>query len=336
MNNLSDRIRAANPDADRPLPERVLASLDDIMTGHRVPRRAEPSLEPSEHRRWRPATLAGVSVVSLCVLIAVMAFVAIRPQPAVAATPTPLHLAATESTVETLREGAMNASIPSGSAGSTRGAAWEGWFLQLDADKPSATYIQPQRTEMEWRSDLSGTSRIIAGVPTTPDGVPLEEIPTTADTPGATLYEEQWETGELAVPFVDAPPDDSAAMREYLDRFLEEQGLSDGEGTAAGNYLFAATALLQVWTLSDSAQHAVVQVLLSAPGVEVTGAATDRAGRDGIALAVEPTELDAGFRSQVVLDIEHWRILAVERTTINGLPDFDIPAGSVTDYTLWR
>jgi len=338
MDNLSDRIRAANPEAAQPLPERVMAGLDDIMAGRRVPQRTTGSRERVTHRRWRSVALtgAGLSVVATLAIFAVVLVMVTRPQSAVAATPRPLQLTETESTVQTLREGVMSVSTSDVGVGSTRGATWEGWFLQLDADKPTATYIQPQRTQVEWNPDLSGTSRITAGAPMTSEGTSIHPIPTTADQPGTTLYEETWGPGELAVPYPKSPPEHAAAMREYLNSFLDEQGLADGDAATAGEYLFAVTALLQVWTLSDAAQRAVVQVLLEAPGVEVSGATTDRAGRNGIVLAVDPTSVDAGYRSQVVIDIERWRILAVERSTIAGIPDFHVPAGSITEYTLWR
>lgn len=338
MDNLSERIRAANPEAAQPLPERVMAGLDDIMAGRRIPQHTAASRERVTHRRWRLAALtgAGLSVVATLAIFAVVLVMVMHPQSAVAATPRPLQLTGTESTVQTLREGVMSVSTSGSGIASTPGATWEGWFLQLDADKPTATYIQPQRTQVEWNPDLSGTSRITAGIPMTPEGTSIHPIPATADEPGTMLYEETWEPGELAVPYPNSPPENAAAMREYLDSFLDEQGLTGGDTATASEYLFAVTALLQVWTLSDAAQRAAVQVLLDAPGVEVAGAATDRAGRNGIVLAVDSTAVDAGYRSQVVIDIERWRILAVERSTIAGIPDFSVPAGSITEYTLWR
>lgn len=334
MGGLSDRIRAANPEVGKPLPDHLLVALNDIMAGRRVSRRtARQPLVP--RRRWRPVA-AGIGIAASFVVVAVIVMVAIRPAPAAAATPQPLSINPTTSSVEQLKEEAMAAQTSPSSSQSSRGASWEGWFLQLDIDQPATTFIQPQRTELSWDDDLSGTSRVIAGTPTTPDGTVTDPLPTGADVPGVTLYEETWEVGEMVVPFLDAPPEEPADMKAYLDTFLGEQGLSTTSAPSAGEYLFAVTTLMQFWSLSDAAQRAAIDVILSAPGVEVAGVTTDRAGRAGTVLDVQPTDLDSGYRTLLVIDTEHWRLLAVERITIGGLPDFHINPGSVTDYTLWR
>lgn len=334
MGNLSDRIRAADPEAGLPLPDHLHVVLDDIMAGRRVPRRTVPRPTVPRHR-WRPL-VAGVGIAASFIVALVIVIVAMRPVPAVAATPQPLSISPTAYSVEQLREDVMTATTSPSSARSSRGASWEGWFLQLDADQPAATYIQPQRIELSWNEDLSGLSRVVAGSPTMPDGTVIDPLPAGAAATGATLYTERWDSGEMSVPFEDAPPDRAAEMRSYLDAFLQEFGLGNASPPSAGEYLFAVTTLMQFWTLSDAAQRAAIDVLLNAAGVEVAGTTTDRAGRTGTALAVAPTGLDPGYRSILVIDTDRWRLLAVERITVEGLPDFNISPGSVTDYTIWR
>lgn len=333
MNNLSDRIRAANPEAGRPLPDHLVDVLDDIMAGRRVPRTAPKRPHPG--RRWRPV-VAGIGIAASFLVAAVIVMVALRPSSALAVTPQPLSISPATSSVEQLREEAMTAAASPSSSRSSRGAFWEGWFLQLDAERPVAAYIQPQRTELTWNEDLSGTSLVIAGTPTTPDGAVADPLPAGAAVPGTTLYEETWEANEMVIPFLDAPPDQPADMKTYLDTFLYEQGVSTTSPPSAGEYLFAVTTLMQFWSLSDAAQRATVEVILNAAGVDVVGVTTDRAGRPGTVLEVEPTALDSGYRTLIVIDTEHWRLLAVERITIEGIPDFDVRPGSVTDYTIWR
>lgn len=334
MSNLSDRIRAADPEAGQPLPAHLLGALNDIMTGRRVPRRSlQRPVAP--RRRWRPA-IAGIGIAASFIVAAVVVMVAMRPVPAVAATPQPLPISPTGSSVEQLREEVMTTTASPSSARSSRGASWEGWFLQLDADQPVATYIQPQRTELSWNENLSGLSRVVVGAPTTPDGTVIDPLPAGAVAPGTMLYEETWDPGEMSIPFTGAPPDRPAEMRAYLDAFLQEIGLRDASPPSAGEYLFAVTTLMQFWSLSDAAQRATIEVILNAVGVEVAGVTTDRAGRTGTVLAVAPTDLDPGYRTLLVIDTDYWRLLAVERITIEGLPNFDISPGSVTDYTLWR
>ncbi len=334
MNNLSDRIRAANLEAGRPLPDHLAGALDDIMAGRRVPRRTAPNRK-GPWRRWRPVA-AGIGIAASFIVAAVVVMVAMRPAPAVAATPQPLSINPATSSVEQLHEEAMTATTSPSSSRSSRGASWEGWFLQLDAERPAATYIQPQRTELTWNEDRSGTSRVVAGTPTTSGGAVLDPLPDGAAVPGTTLYEETWEAGEMSIPFLEAPPEQPADMKAYLDAFLHDQGLSDASPSSAGEYLFAVTTLMQFWSLSDAAQRATVEVILGAAGVGVAGTTTDRAGRPGTVLDIEPTDLDSGYQTLLVIDTEHWRLLAIERISIEGLPDFGVRPGSVTDYTLWR
>lgn len=334
LSKLSDRIRAANPEAGRPLPDHLLVALDDIMAGRRVPMRTARHPK-APRRRWGPAGV-GIGIAASFIVASVIVMVAVRPAPAVAATPPPLSINPTTSSVEQLREEANTTSTSPSSPRSSRGASWDGWFLQLDADQPASTYIQPQRTALSWNEDLSGWSHVVAGTPRMTDGTVTDPLPTGADVPGATLYEETWGPGEMVIPFRDAPPDQAADMKGYLDAFLDEQGLRNTSSPSAGEYLFAVTTLMQFWSLNDAAQRATIEVLLSAAGVEVAGVTTDRAGRAGTALDVEPTDLDSGYRILLVIDTENWRLLAVERITIEGIPDFGVRPGSVTDYTLWR
>lgn len=333
MDDLSRRLRKANPHAGQPLPEHAVKTLDDLLTGRRTPRWDRPA---SPRRSWRPLVLAGSGFAATVTVFALIALVVLRPVPAIAVTPDRLPLEPTSWTVETLSEELMTAAANPPTTQSRRGAEWEGWFVQLDADNPTATFIQPQRTQIEWNDDLSGTSRVIAGVAMSANGTPIEPVPASADATGSVLYEEKWEPGELITPFPTAPPDDVDGMRAYLQAFLAEQGGTDAAAPSAGEYLLAVSSLMQVWTLGDATQRAAITVILDAGDLTVAGETTDRAGRPGVVLNTAPTELQPGYRTRLIIDPASWRILATETNTIDGLSDFGIAAGAVTDYTIWR
>ena len=334
MDDLSKRLRGANPHAGQPLPAHALMTLDDLLAGRRVPERDRANLPPRHYRR--PLLVLVPSLATLGVILALMTLAVVRPAPAAAVTPDRLPLAPTSWTVETLSEELMAPALTPSPSHSRRGAEWEGWFVQLEQDSPSAAFIQPQRTEFEWNEDDSGASRSIAGPPMSPDGTPIEPIPEAAARPGSVLYEDHWAPGELVTPFPVAPPDDVEGMRAYLKAFLKTQGGTRVDAPSAGDYLLALTSLLQVWTLGDSAQRAAIEVVLSAGDVTVAGETTDRAARPGVVLNTEPTELQPDYRTRLIIAPESWRILAVETNTVHGLPDFGIAAGAVTDYSIWR
>ncbi len=332
LDEMTRRLRNANPFTRTELPEAALTTLDDIMAGRRRPSDGR-NLAPARRRRWVPPVIVSSSLVLVAVLVAVIALVVLRPQAALAATPVPLPLAPTTATVDSLREDLVD-SAPTAPTGSTRGAEWDGWYLQLDADNPEAAFIQPQHNTISWAPDMSGSSTVIAGAPMQPDGQTIEPLPSGATEPGTGLSQETWAPGELTVPFVATPPDDVAAMRTYLETYLDTGGTPSTVWTD-GDYLQALAMLAQTWTLSGGATQAAIGVILSAPGVNVAGTTTDRSGRIGLVLNIDPTAMDPTHRAQLVIDPSTWRLLALEHISVDGIPEFRIPAGAVTDYTLW-
>ncbi len=334
MDDLTRLLRENNPFKDAPLPDRAVRGLDDIISGRGSARR--DIVLPPLRSRSRPVLLTSAAFALAFVVVAVVLLSALRPQAAMAVTPNLLELRPTVITIDTLREDLVKPSVNPRPTVTSRGAQWEGWFIQLDADRPTSAFIQPQRVQVAWDEDFSGTSRIIAGQPMAADGSVLEPAPAGAEEPGATLYEETWGPGEYPVPFPDVPLEHVSGLRSYLDAFLDSVGVSGTRPRSAGEYLYALSSLMQFWTLGDAAQRAAIEVIVSAPGVQVAGETTDRAGRTGIVLNIEPTELEPGYREQLVIDIESWRLLAVERISIDGNPDFHVAPDSVTDYTLWR
>lgn len=340
MDDLGRRLREANPHAQHPLPDRARQTLDDLLSGRRRADWARGDVTaptPGPARRgWRTVTVAGGGVAVIATLV-LLAFVFAPTPAAVAVTPDPLTLHPTSWTIDSLREAVTTMkTTPDRAATSTLGAEWTGWYLQLDADDARNTFIQPQRTRVQWNPDLSGSSRTVAEAPLKADGSTLDSLPRRAARAGETVAEDHWGPGEMTPPFTAPPPEDTDAMRVYLDTYLSEQGVDVSGSAPAGEYVFALTTLMQIWTLDAAAQRSAISVILDSPGVTVIGDTRDRAGRTGAALEITPIMRTPDFRSQLVIDASRMTVLSLEVITISGLPQFNVPPGSTTEYTLWR
>lgn len=334
MDDLTRRLRDANPYARAELSPRASQVLDDITAGRRRP--SEPQ---RRHGPWRrvvrlPAMLTASAFTLIAVLVAVVTGVLIAPNPAVAVTPEPLALSLTDWTVDSLRD-SLETAPPAGGPPSERGAEWESWYLQPSVGRLEQVVIQPQRTRTDWDGDLEGTVRIVAGTPVDRSGKDLSPLPDGLVRPDTPISVKTYGPGQFFTPFPDVPPDDAAGMRLYLDAYLVTVPSTPAEHTAA-DYLFAVLKLRQFWALSDAAQRASIHVVLEAPGTRIAGEATDRAGREGVVLDLGSLESAPFHRDQLVIDPDAWRILAHEQIYVGGNPDVTAPAGSVTLYTLWR
>ncbi len=335
MDDVTRRLRDANPYAQAGLSPRALQVLDDITAGRRQPSEPQTSRTPVRRMGRLSGAVAASAFTLVAIVIAVVSGVLIAPHPAVAVTPVPLTLRATEWTVDALRD-ALETTEPAVGQPSERGAAWEGWYLQLDTEHAEWTFIQPQRVRIDWRDDLSGSTRIVAGAPVDRHGEALTALPDEVTRPGSVISEMAYGAAEFVSPFPDVPPESADAMRSYLDVYLDTDVSSSKEHTSA-DYAFAVLTLAQFWTLSDAAQRAAIEVILSASGAQVEGTTTDRAGREGVVLDVGSLESAPFRRDQLVIDPAAWRILAHEQIYLGGLADPMLPpAGSVTQYTLWR
>ena len=335
MDDVTRRLRDANPYASDELSPRALQVLDDITSGRRRPSEPQTSRGSVRQLRWLSGAVAASAFTLVAILIAVVSGVLIAPHPAAAVTPMPLTLRATDRTVDALRD-ALETAEPAVGPPSERGAAWEGWYLQLDAEHAEWTFIQPQRVRIDWRDDLSGSTRIVAGTPVDRHGEALTAPSDDGARPGSVISEMAYGHGEFFSPFPDDPPETADAMHSYLDVYLDTDVSSSKERTAA-DYAFAVLTLVQFWTLSDAAQRAAIEVILAASGAQVEGTTTDRAGREGIVLDIGSLESAPFHRDQLVIDPAAWHILAHEQIYLGGLDDPMLPpAGAVTQYTLWR
>lgn len=331
MNDLKHLMRDHNPFAASTLSDRAKADEREIVSGRRVPRAQASSMRRKNLVGFRPIAIAAFAVIG--VLALGISVSTLRSQPAAAVTPDPLELRPTSSTVESLRE-ELTKFTPVPQASLMRlGAEWEEWSLLNAGPETDRAYIQPQRVSVVWHEGGSGTTTARAGEPMSSSGDPLGQSPPGAAAPGAVLERVGVEIDRPLA--VQTPPIKSADMRSYLGELLVAEGIPVVSELSAAKYLNALASLLQTWTLSQGAQAAAVDVILSAPGVDVAGATTDRAGRDGIALLISEDAEAPGEFSYLVIDPQTWRVLAIEKTTTVSMPQFHVSAGSVTAYTLW-
>lgn len=333
MDDLTRRLREANPYADRKLPESGERLLRDLQTRER--NRPLSAAEPGTARRPRYIVLFVLSVAVTVLLLSTVGLFA-RPHAAIAVTPQPLPVRPITITSEGLLKEIRSAASPSLQA-SNLGYVVEGWYFQYDSDAADGQYIQAQRIESDINPDGSGITRIFAGTPVDEHGTPLSPPPDDAPKPGALLEEMPAAPGELLTMFAMQPPETADRMRLYLDRYLASSGMEPAGDYGAGDYASALGTLMQTWTLSDAAQQAAIEVILTSDGVKIAGSTVDRIGREGILLDLAPATFSSQeSHDQLVIDTQNWRVLASETISIDGSPEFNISPGDVTSYTIWR
>lgn len=338
MDDLSKRLRNASPHRrGGSLPPSAETLLRDITSGGRTPRSTVPAGgstgSSSRARTWTPIlSAAGALMVAFLVVIVVIVD---RPA-AVAATPHPLAVEHTVWTLSSLRKEVAMTDSEAPSPTSKLGTSYQGWYLQMD-EESERSLIQPQRVVSEPGPDGSGVTVVLAGEPVSRDGKLISPLPKDAVSPGTLQSETSWTVEEYSATFPTSPPGTAEEMRTYLEDYLRRQGAEVQSPVAAGDYLLAAVTLLQTWTLDTAAQRALVDVLLNAPGIGVLGGTTDRVGRAGVVLDIEPGTLgNPAFREHLVIDPTTWHVLAAESITVDPIPEYNVPAGAVTSYTLWN
>lgn len=336
MDELGKRIQEASPYAARTLPPSGEALLTALRS-RRTDVRSEAA-RGSARKSWRrrPLLLSasaamGFALVLTFVLVSILG----RPQAVIAATPEPLMVQSSETTVGALRED-LNMSENASASASHLGAEYDGWYLQLD-ENHTHDFVQPQVVHSILQADGSVVTQIRSGDAFTADGKIITDVPVAAEARGALLSEVRWEHREFVGAFTQTPPNDTAGMRAYLEADLRQRSAGSAPELLAADYADAATSLLETWTLSPQAQRALVQVILNAPGVTALGTTIDRAGRPGTVLAFDPGALAASDSAlRLVIDTSQWRIIGAETITTVDIPEHSIPAHAVTSYTIWR
>lgn len=333
MDDISRRIRQANPHKEGDLPEsgrRLLRTLE-----------AEHGWQPVQQAKQRSFWAPVFALSAVAAVLVLTAFVVIGMFPGGssvehAATPQPLEVEPNADSLADLQRQIQLTQFH-GASESVRGFRLTEWHLQTTDEASAAGFIAPRVLEASFDENGVGVLRVYAGTPLYEQQNPVLPLPEGIPEPGALLDETTWDAGELFATFPDPPPDTALEMRRYLEGYLVTRQPAENLEFNAGDYGSAIIALMKTWTLSDSAQRAAIEVLLHAEGTGLSGSTFDRDGRAGALLELAAgSSSDGENRNQFIIDTSTWQILAVETTSVAGIPKRGVPPGAVVAYTVWN
>lgn len=323
-------IRAADPAAaslDEGKSQRAQLVLDEILNGRRTDAATRFRPRRSSVRFWAPA--AAVLVLVLVMIVAVP----LTSTRAVALTPPVLTFdSRTGLTVEDLVDRSITMlSEASAEAEPARGSRFVGWYLDATiTDMGSTAVISPQITSVRWNPDLSGRITIVAGEPYSATGGPLPDPrPSGTAEPGTVLSDMTFEAGEYQPLSEVMPGDSSSEMRSFLASY----GLPSTYN--AGDIMLAVGGAFGEWTLSDRQHASILRLLADAPGAEVLGSGTDRAGRRVWGVRGIPSQADGASSQLMLISADTGRIVGLETMLTRAVEEPPLKAGSVISYTMW-
>lgn len=276
---------------------------------------------PKAARSW--PWIAGSSIAAGAAIIAIVAGL-LGPfghAPSYAATPPMLDIRPSLTNLGDVVDRARSQLRDAG-GDATRRASFEGWYLQTDVDDQTGR-ISPQRHDVVWDVDLSGTVTVTAGETYPTDGA--EDV----SDPGSVIQYDEYSAGEMPILFTAEPPSTVDEMSEYLALAL------GAPATDAASYLSAARVLLSEWTLSGEQHAALLDGLARLPRVQVAGDVVDRLGRPGVALRVT-SSASQHFEYLAILSADTGKLIAIETIYLGGLDELRVSSPSVTDYIAWK
>lgn len=317
--------------ADNALLERVLTQADPART----PRDAKPDAAAertrdriirtaAKPRPQRRRALGWASSIATAAAAAVVAVAVLVPQgAAVAGAPAPLSFSAGESTVETLDTALSTLGATPGPADPERVVRSATWGLDINGNT-GATKVVPQLNTLRWEPDLSGRMVSVRGVPYDPTDASAN-IGAEISSSGQVMVDLPIEPGQFTTPV----PDVFGDSREDVAAVLTAFGMpSDPTGS---DVVSAATSVLEQWTLTNSQESQVLDILADTGGVTALGTTTDRLGRPVAGLRVITP--DGAASDVVLLSLDTGRIVGVERT--NLIANDMIAVGAIMSYTMW-
>lgn len=200
-----------------------------------------------------------------------------------------------------------------------------GWYFSLSVDGGEATVFRREWVDLRWNADRSGSVVTTAAEATNADG---DTVPAGEPTPGTVVGELTF----LKNQFTPISPDPPAATAEAMRSVVTA---STGVDTpTAGDAMIGARTLQGEWTLTDAQQSALLDVVGAASDLRVLGTTEDRIGRPVVGLSGIPSG-PINARVTLLLSTETGRIVGFESALVEADAQLDLPAGSLTDYTLW-
>jgi hypothetical protein len=200
------------------------------------------------------------------------------------------------------------------------------WVAADGSGREVDTYVGPGRfatpaSENNWVA--AGRPASVLATPAGPNGGTLET------TYGPALPQKicpcyttsgQLEPGELPLDVSKLPTDPADLLRVIAAGKTGDSNLDEGPGTPGGvsamaSFGSAADLLSQPEVgVTPALRSALYQVMASLPGVQLLGAATDRSGQSGTAIA-GPTYM--GLRYQLIIDPSTGKLLEQEQVIVD-------------------
>ncbi|MFF2662864.1 hypothetical protein ACFVUH_36605 [Kitasatospora sp. NPDC058032] len=299
---------ASDPAAGE-LPDRAEAEAAlEMILGDAAGRQVEGPPRRSRPRRLVLGLAAAATVSAVATALLVLPG---GSGPAAAATPAPLayHLT-TEQESTDARTQLLQVARTARSAGETPvtplGLHWQQWALNTRDDRGKVTSrVVPYDYEiLNGPAGLVIRRRSLGG-----------SDKTRADPFHPTL-------GDVSTPL------DGQALKDWLRR--RTPGV-DGPGGASQ----AVHDLLTARALTGGQRAAVLELIASLPGLELTGTVTDRAGRVGVAYSASSKESGLPTRYTFIIDPGTGRVLAQEATLTETAGMLNVPIPSVTSYNVY-
>ncbi|WP_150958265.1 hypothetical protein [Microbacterium testaceum] len=314
---------------------RALRRLDPARTPLDAPiplaaeRRARAFAQTAQRPRRRPVYAAWGSAAAVVVLVlAIVTGVFWMPNtPASALTPQPLvFTAVSDDASQVIAQAQRRLTDGSDPSEPERRSLSLGWYFSGSPDEAEATVFRREWVDVRWNEDLSGSVVTTVAEATNAAG---DEVPTGEPTPGTVVGDLQFVRNQFSPLSPTAPEPTVDAMRALV---LTSTGA--GDQLTAGDAMLGARSLLGEWTLTGPQQAALLEVVAKAPGLRVVGTAFDRVGRPVIGLAAVPSGLTTS-EATLLLSADTGRIVGYESKLLADNPSLRLPAGSITDYTLW-
>ena len=188
-----------------------------------------------------------------------------------------------------------------------RTSSWSLWTRIGPGDEPVSSRVVPEEIESWTAPDGSGLER------RTTDG----ELEVTRPGPGERGF--MW------------APDSLSADLATLGRQLE-QGHPTSNGPA--ERIAAIGDLAKSQPVTPTVRAALLRYLASTPGLMLLGEVSDRAGRDGVAVALDSDYSGLMSRYTVIVDRANGKILALEETLTTDAGKLNVRVPSVISYDL--
>lgn len=202
--------------------------------------------------------------------------------------------------------------VGTGTYAKTELETWSLW-TSVDGDRTTSVVV-PQESTTWVAADGSGREVTTTSVPGQPA---TREASSFSAGERATL----WPLGQVA---------------DDVDALTAQLGQGHPFDHEPAERLVAVQDLYREQPLDPQERAAVLRFLARTPGLALSGSATDRAGRPGLAVHLDTDHGGLPTRMTMVIDERTGRLLGSETTLTETAGKLNVPVPSVIDYTTYR